>query len=96
MAREGRPLVRHALVTKNIALLVASTTLGKLSALVITAVMARALGAVTFGLYSFALALANFLSLIPSYGFNPLDCWRESTVCEHTTEQLPESRMTVG
>jgi O-antigen/teichoic acid export membrane protein len=62
----------HVVVTKNITLLVASTTIGKLSAMAVTVVMARVLGAENFGLYAFALALANLLSLIPNYGFNPL------------------------
>jgi O-antigen/teichoic acid export membrane protein len=72
MAPAGKTVDGHVVVTKNIVLLITSTTVGKLSAMLVTVVMARVLGVEHFGLYAFALALANLLSLIPNYGFNPL------------------------
>jgi O-antigen/teichoic acid export membrane protein len=72
MLSTGRTADRHVVVTKNIVLLVASTTISKLSAMAVAVVMARLLGVEHFGLYAFALALANLLSLLPNFGFDPL------------------------
>jgi O-antigen/teichoic acid export membrane protein len=72
MTTPERAVDRHIVVTKNVVLLVASTTIAKLSAMAVAVVMARLLGVEHFGLYAFALAMANLLSLMPSFGFNPL------------------------
>jgi O-antigen/teichoic acid export membrane protein len=65
-------IARHLRLTNNVALLVASTTLSKLSVLIVGVIMARSLGAQDFGLYAFAIAFAYLLELVPRFGFPSL------------------------
>ena len=70
--KADKAMHRPVVVIKNVVLLVVSTTIGRFLPMVVVIVMARLLGAGEFGLFGFAKASARLLTLIPSFGFNPL------------------------
>ena len=76
---EGAPPGVPATAARNAAVLSAAEILGKIASLGLALVAARRLDHASFGFYSFGLALALLLAVLPSWGFDQLLVQRASS-----------------